>query len=367
MQHNSVVFTPKLLPFRSLIVYLQCNKHTNPPHMLTRIKLKNFTAFTNSDIHFSEGINIFIGENGSGKTHIMKALYSACCMIDEKETRTFDQKLVGVFRPNSISRLVHRTQGRTIGKVEVYRREPDDPDDVTDRLISCEISTTGKVTKRRWNENRRNPATYIPVKDMLANAPGFRSLYAQKHIEYEEIYSDIIDRALIPASKGKPASDRRKLLEILSHVISGRVIEKNETFYLKNKAGELEFPLLAEGFRKLGLLYTLITNESLTKGSILFWDEPEANLNPKLAKAVVNVLIVLQRLGVQIFVATHDYVLLKEFEMAAKPNDKICYHALCPTENNGISHEMSDNISSLSCDPIRQTFDDILNRQLANF
>ncbi|WP_303743515.1 AAA family ATPase, partial [uncultured Muribaculum sp.] len=170
--------------------------------MLTKIKFENFTAFTRTEIEFSKGINILIGENGSGKTHVMKALYSACCMIDEKEDRTFDQKLTAVFRPNSISRLVHRSQGRSIGKVEVYRRNDNDTPEQQDRMISCKISSTATSLKRRWNENKRNPATYIPVKDMLANAPGFRSLYNQKHIGYEEIYADIIDRALIPPSKG---------------------------------------------------------------------------------------------------------------------------------------------------------------------
>lgn len=334
--------------------------------MLTRIKFENFTAFTYTEINFSRGINILIGENGSGKTHVMKALYSACCVIDEKEERSFDQKLMAVFRPNSIGRLVHRAQGRNVGKVEIFRRNDDDDKSLTDRYISCKISSSATINKKRWNENRRNPATYIPVKDMLANAPGFRSLYNQKHIEYEEIYADIIDRAMIPPSKGKPTAPRRHLLQILSDTISGRVIEKNETFYLKNRSGELEFPLLAEGFRKLGLLYTLITNDSLTGGSILFWDEPEANLNPKLAKKVVDVLLELQRLGVQIFIATHDYVLLKEFEMAAKPDDKISYHALC-IEDGGIRHEVSDSLAELDCDPIRQAYEDILNRQLSNF
>ena len=44
----------------------------------------------------------------------------------------------------------------------------------------------------------------------------------------------------------------------------------------------IEFTLLAEGLRKLGLLWLLIRNGSLKPGAVLFWDEPETNLNPKL-------------------------------------------------------------------------------------
>ena len=42
---------------------------------ITQIKLENFTVFKNAEINFDKGINIFIGENGTGKTHIMKLLF----------------------------------------------------------------------------------------------------------------------------------------------------------------------------------------------------------------------------------------------------------------------------------------------------
>ena len=36
------------------------------------IELENFTVFDKMDIQFTEGINVLIGENGVGKTHVMK-------------------------------------------------------------------------------------------------------------------------------------------------------------------------------------------------------------------------------------------------------------------------------------------------------
>jgi recombinational DNA repair ATPase RecF len=39
-----------------------------------QLQLKNFTAFTDLDIDFSPGINIIIGENGTGKTQLLKAI-----------------------------------------------------------------------------------------------------------------------------------------------------------------------------------------------------------------------------------------------------------------------------------------------------
>ena len=39
----------------------------------------------------------------------------------------------------------------------------------------------------------------------------------------------------------------------------------------------MDFSLEAEGLRKLGLIWKLIRNGLLEKGTVLLWDEPEAN------------------------------------------------------------------------------------------
>lgn len=38
------------------------------------IRLQNFTVFKDLNLKFSPGINVFVGENGTGKTHPMKTL-----------------------------------------------------------------------------------------------------------------------------------------------------------------------------------------------------------------------------------------------------------------------------------------------------
>ena len=40
--------------------------------MIEKIEIKNFTAFDELKIDFVPGVNLFIGENGTGKTHILK-------------------------------------------------------------------------------------------------------------------------------------------------------------------------------------------------------------------------------------------------------------------------------------------------------
>ena len=77
---------------------------------LTKIEVKNFTVFENISIPFCEGLNVLVGENGVGKTHIMKVAYAACQA--SKHDVSFPQKTVMLFRPDqsSIGRLVNRNK-----------------------------------------------------------------------------------------------------------------------------------------------------------------------------------------------------------------------------------------------------------------
>ena len=47
---------------------------------ITNLKLENFTCFEKLDLEFSDGVNVFIGVNGTGKTHILKVLHAACAI-----------------------------------------------------------------------------------------------------------------------------------------------------------------------------------------------------------------------------------------------------------------------------------------------
>lgn len=302
--------------------------------MLDHIKLERFTAFEGLNLKFSPGLNVFIGENGCGKTHLLKLVYAACDVSTSQ--KTFAEKLNRVFLPSDekIGRLVKRRTGSSTGSVEVVRTVQVDGQSKALALrlsMSNHTKEPAKATVsgayKQWQEHPLT-SVYIPVKDMMANAPGFRSLYGLRHIHFEEVYADIIDRAFLGALKGPTDKDRKHLLDILQQSMSGKVVTRNEEFFLKSPQGELEFTLLAEGIRKLGLLWVLIQNGTLLDGSVLLWDEPEANLNPKLMRTVVQILIELQRLGVQVFITTHNYNVLKEFDLQLQPQDRVLFHSM---------------------------------------
>ena len=100
--------------------------------------------------------------------------------------------------------------------------------------------------------------------------------------------------------------------------------------------------------RKLALLSLLIRNGSLQSGTTLFWDEPEANLNPSMMQHVARILLTLGRLGVQIFIATHSYSFLKELELQRAQTLTVRYFSLFTAEGKeGVQVTPADNYAAI--------------------
>ena len=328
---------------------------------LTKVKFENFTAFNELEVEFSPGINALIGANGTGKTHLMKACYAAC---DVSTTGgIFEEKLLRVFLPSGrrSNRLVRQAQEETQATAKVYFGE---------RRLNATFSNTaiflGAVTINDappWAGSTIK-SVYIPPKEMLANAPGFLSLYAAREVHVEEVYRDILHQAYLPPLRGPLPAPRQRLLDNLEQSIGGEIIVEGEEFFLNGEQGKIEFTLLAEGFRKLGLLWLLIRNGSLPHGSVLFWDEPETNLNPKMFNTVMAVLLELQRAGVQILFATHDYVMLKELDLQMTEEDQVAFHTLYRDETGEIACHTTNRYLEIQPNPIGEAFDHLYDRQI---
>lgn len=332
---------------------------------LTHVDLKHFTAFSSLDLDLSPGINVFIGANGTGKTHLLKILYAACAVTSgEDKERGFAAKLLGVFNPyqGRMTRLIRRQQGLPASEVVVVREGGIRMKAILDnrKADSRDVKVFGQS---KWQESRLESA-YIPVKEMLAHAPGFLSTVKRREIAFEDVYSDIIHRAFLPQLRGQADQARKRVLSALQKIIEGKVVSRGEYFFLKNKQGELEFTLLAEGIRKLALIWLLIQNGTLLSGSVLFWDEPEANLNPHLMGELVEVILELQRIGVQVFLTTHNYVVLKELDLRRTHHDTLRFFSFHRDSQGAVVSAAADNYLDITPNLIATTFDSLYDREL---
>lgn len=60
---------------------------------ISMFELQNFTVFEQARFELSPGINVLIGENGTGKTHVFKALYAVT-----RELHPVSASLTSVYR-----------------------------------------------------------------------------------------------------------------------------------------------------------------------------------------------------------------------------------------------------------------------------
>ncbi|MFI3214204.1 MAG: AAA family ATPase [Eubacteriales bacterium] len=333
---------------------------------IASIKLENFTVFEKIEIDFSKGINVLIGENGTGKTHLLKVI----CGDKGK-----DVKISDYFKGETVRKtpkiesvlknigLLEGTEELTIEQAEIIKSllEQKINESSTDEIIKFEeqiqiqkIDIKGKLDK----------FVFIPAKEMLSHSKGLLPMLKKysKDMPFDKSLLDIIEVAQYWKIDSVPDIGKA-ILPKLETIIGGKVILDNDgEFSIKKTDGYLiKFSMEAEGIKKIAVLWQLIMNESITKDSVLFWDEPEANINPKLLRDVAEILLELSRNGVQIFVASHNYIFAKYMEVLMKDSDDVIFHSLYKTDN-GVKCESNRNFRELKHNSILSSLDILIEQ-----
>ena len=338
---------------------------------IQKISLKNITVFDTLDMQFSDGINVFIGPNGVGKTHLLKILYSACCAADPKVS--FSNKIVSCFAPDEhrISRLVRRKQGNNDASIDITSKNEkigkllSNSKTFNSKTLSASFSNkTSKwdsevAGEEGWEKQREGlSSVFIPAKEILSHSYNLNAAVAMNNVFFDDTYLDVINAAKIKVSSGKDAAIKKTLLSQIEAIIEGKVFfdKERDEFYLKHGNTKIEFNLVAEGIRKIALLWQLVKNGVLVSGSVLFWDEPEANINPIHIPIIAEILLNLQQNGVQIFISTHDYFLNKYLEVKRQTSDKVMFHSFFYDEDHTVAVESSPHFKELTHNSILDTF-----------
>lgn len=346
---------------------------------IQKISLKNITVFDTLDMQFSDGINVFIGPNGVGKTHLLKILYSACCAADPKVS--FSNKIVTCFAPDKhrISRLVRRKQGNNDASIHITSKNEkigkllSNSKTFNSKTLSASFSNKtpkwdATVTgEEGWEKQQEGlSSVFIPAKEILSHSYNLNAAVAMNNVSFDDTYLDVINAAKIKVSSGKDAAIKKTLLSQIEAIIEGKVFfdKERDEFYLKHGNTKIEFNLVAEGIRKIALLWQLVKNGVLVSGSVLFWDEPEANINPIHIPIIAEILLNLQQNGVQIFISTHDYFLNKYLEVKRQTSDKIMFHSFFYDEDHTVAAESAPHFKELTHNSILYTFINLYQKEI---
>jgi len=323
------------------------------------ITIDNFSVFKDVKIDFCSGINVIIGNNGTGKTHILKLLYALLVASSEGSYDKIlqDQSkdndgaykngipptsdiIKGCFRPYSLAMLLHpsiKYNGDTWnnrGTVAIYS-------DTFMYEFNIDPIREGSFAEHSGSSysgiNIHN-GVFIPANEMLTHA----TLYNMKvkygnDIPYDDTCLNIIELARRWKLKETPPI-AKDIIEKFESIMGGTVVVKDDGSFWMQKDNGLLIPFTneTEGIKRFGLLWQLLLNESINPKSILFWDEPENSINPTNIPILVEALLEMQRHGVQIFVTTHNYYLARYFEVLKRPENTVLYHNLYQT-NDGMT------------------------------
>lgn len=157
------------------------------------------------------------------------------------------------------------------------------------------------------------PVVFLAAREVLTIYPSFVQV-GSRFPEFLDGGSWDLCRYLdVDAGSVPISTDAGRVVARLEKIIGGGVVKRDGRFFLQRPGlHPIEMSLVAEGFKRLGTLSYLIRNGSVRKGSVLFWDEPEMNLNASHLPVLVKTLTGLAKTGVQVILSSHSLFLLRE-------------------------------------------------------
>jgi AAA15 family ATPase/GTPase len=348
--------------------------------MIKSLTARNFMGFdVIKQQHFAP-INIFLGKNDSGKTSLLKLIYSSLSAIDEYSKRVqheelllkkvVAEKLLNTFQPGKkgLGELVNKISKEKLSvDIEFYhdKLKYEDRlhyafgDSTTNTIVDCQDSI------RSINESFK--CVFVPAKEVLTALKAIRATRDNLRIPgFDDTYLDLIRALVIPTQQGKIKTELHEVNKKLEALFDGKIEQKDEDDFIFKKGNtEYQMTLTAEGVKKIGILTTLIKNRQLNGNSVLMMDEPETALHPQAVRELVEMVFLMAKAGIQVFIATHSYFVLKQFYICAQREKKEAYcFSLEKNERNYSELSCFNLLEGFPSNAISDTAMDMANEEI---
>lgn len=290
--------------------------------MLNSVELDNFGPLQKIRWGRLSNLNLIIGANSSGKTFLLKALYCTMRTLEEyqrgNEQRSAAEiladKLYWTFQADKIGDLVTKNADSPLMcKVKVDAREF--------RYGFGKDTTKNIATLENHVPPRASNSIFLPPKEVLSlQHIILKSRDIDKDFGFDDTYYDLAKALRLLPTKGKNHAHFAKARENLEEMFGGKVEFDSSTNRWQFKKGNQKFQIgsTAEGIKKIAILDTLLGNRFLTKDSMVFIDEPESALHPVAISKLIDIIVSLADNGIQFFVASHSYFVIKALYIAAQ-------------------------------------------------
>ncbi|MFU8789951.1 MAG: AAA family ATPase [Methylobacter sp.] len=293
--------------------------------MINRIALNNFGPLDKLRWKNLGKINLVIGNNSSGKTFLLKAMYSAM--------RTLEGYKRGNDRRNASEILVDKLywtfQPEKIG--DLVTKQADSPLSLELTLDNQTFAYSfGKDTTKSISslENHVDPRTsnsvFLPAKEVLSlHNIILESREQDKVFGFDDTYLDLTRALRKPLTRGRNSNEFAKSRQQLEDILGGKVEYDETSGCWQFKKGKQRFPIgvTAEGIKKIAILDTLLGNRYFDDNSIIFIDELESALHPVAISKLIDIIAMLANRGIQFFIASHSYFVVKKLFLIAQQQE----------------------------------------------
>lgn len=296
--------------------------------MIKKLSINNLGPIETMEVSNLRNINLIIGPNQSGKTFLLKALFSALKTVEQfrrgKDNRTdreiLSDKLYWTFQVSELGDIV-RKGDNALG----FTMDSDEQE----RFAFSLGQSAAKFATVELNTFKPRPSNsvFIPAKEVISLKDIIlESRESRSEFGFEDPYYDLA-KALNKTQKGKNFSAFSNARQNVIDMIGGRLEynqDKKAWLFRDSQRRVYELSSTSEGVKKISILDLLLGNRYLDNHSIVLIDEVEANLHPSLISRYLQTLLLLSDAGVQFFISSHSYFVIKYlYVMAHKEHRNI--------------------------------------------
>lgn len=288
--------------------------------MITHVKIKDYGPF--DSLEWKPGaVNLILAENGRGKTFLLKAMYTAVKALEtygrgnqsKSFTEVLSEKLEWTFQTNNgIGDLVRKGGSRRL----------DFSAEIDEKFLSYSFTASATREPGHVDGNyapRNDISVFLPAKEVLSLFDAIaNSRRVQQVFGFDDTYLDLITYLETEPERGRNYKVFSQIRKRLDKMLDGRIVREGGKWFYRQGNTKVGIYQTAEGIKKIAILHRLLGNKTLAPGSIIFVDEPEAALHPSFVLEFVEMLFDLAGMGMQVFMASHSYFVLKKYYLLAR-------------------------------------------------
>jgi len=206
--------------------------------MFNQITLENLAVFRKLEWQPHKYLNLIIGENDTGKTHLLKTRNKIARSIEDKRKGEIQSqswgdrlanKLLWTFQPAHWELNTLISQGQSKLKVEA---------NFFNENLYFTLGKANKNTISNFSElNGQFPefnALFIPAKEILTSYDAIAATREQLEIAgFDDTYYDLIKALRLPMTKGQIQPDLQALTFELDKMIEGQIFVDKQSFIFK--------------------------------------------------------------------------------------------------------------------------------------